>query len=232
MPAPDLGAVEYEVSLLSTNADGGVGSLRYALIYTPIGATISFSTNLSGRVLLLTNGVFSLNNNVTIDGSALPNGILLNGDHSTPIFNVPGGVTAILNSLTMSNGYSASGYGGAVLSFGNLTINNCKLVNNQCAGTAGALAAAFGSLTLSNTTVAGNVCDNCSAIYIQDQPATLIGCTVSGNSGYYGDALRLQAAGANTTLMLLNSTFAGNVATNGAGAAISIGSAWDWSLRF
>jgi hypothetical protein len=133
-------------------------------------------------------------------------------------------VTVTLNFLTMSNGYSASGFGGAILSLGNLTINNCKLVNNQCGGTAGALTAAFGSLTMSNTTVAGNVCDNCSAIYIQDQPATLVGCTVSGNSGYNGDALRLQAANVNTTLMLVNSTFAGNVITNGVGAAISIAS--------
>ncbi len=43
------------------------------------------------------------------------------------------------------------------------------------------------------TTVSSNTCDNTSAIYVEDQPANIVGCTISGNSGSVGDALRFAA---------------------------------------
>jgi len=209
-------------ALVTTQNDSGLGSLRQAVLSSISGGTIKFSASLSGQVILLTSGSIDLNKNLTIDASALTNAVQVNGNQNSSIFTVEPGVNVVLDSLILTNGYSTNGIGGAIFSEGNLTLNDCQLVNNWCGGTGGALGSAFGSLVMNRTTVSGNVCENCSALYLQDGPATLVGCTISGNSGAQGDALRLQAGYGNPTLMAINTTFSGNVATNSVGAAISI----------
>jgi hypothetical protein len=210
--------------MVTTLNDGGQGSLRLAVLNSISGGTIKFATNLSGQVILLTNGLIDLNKNLTIDASALSNGIQISGSQNSQIFRVEGGTTVVLNSLTLTNGYSANGVGGAIFSEGNLALNNCELVNNFCGGTGGALASVFGSLVMNQTLVSDNVCVNCSALYIQDEPATLVGCTISGNQGNEGDALRLQAGSGNPTLVVINSTFSGNVTRDSVGGAITVSS--------
>jgi hypothetical protein len=210
--------------VVTTLNDGGQGSLRLAVLDSISGGTIKFATNLSGQLILLTNGLIDLNKNLTIDASALSNGIQISGNQNSQIFQVEGGTTVILDSLTLTNGYSANGVGGAIFSEGNLTLNNCELVNNFCGGTGGALASVFGSLAMNQTLVSDNVCVNCSALYIQDEPATLVGCTISGNQGNEGDALRLQAGSGNPTLVVINSTFSGNVTRDSVGGAITVSS--------
>jgi len=220
--AVDIGAVEADiVPYVFNNHDSGYGSLRYAANYATNNSTITFSNALSGQVILLTSGVMTLGNNVTIDASALTNRVLINGNHSSQAFSVNGGVTAILNFLTVTNCFT-SGFGGGIFSVGNLTLNDCQLVNNQSTGTGGALATAFGNLTLRQTTVSGNTCDNCSAIYIKDQSAGMIGCTISGNSGSNGDAVRLNADLGNATLGVINSTFSGNTIYSGFGPVLTL----------
>ena len=220
--AVDLGAVEASiVPFVFKNTDSGYGSLRYAVTYATNNATVTFSNILSGQTILLTSGVIALNNSVTIDASALNSRVQINGNLSSQAFSVGGGVNAVLNFLTVTNCYS-TGFGGGILSFGNLTLDNCQLVNNQSTGTGGALAAGFGSLTLNQTTVSGNTGGNCSAIYIQDQPITLVGCTINGNSGAQGDAVRLHASAVNSALTAINSTIAGNTVSGGFASAITL----------
>lgn len=218
-----LDQVSYIPTVANTN-DNGPFSLRQVIAEVPAGATIIFDPGLTGKTILLTNGQIALDKNLTINASALPGGITINGNHNGRIFEVASGTTVVLTSLTLTNGNGVgttySGNGGSILSLGNLTLNNCRLVGSQLSGTGGALTAAFGALTMNNTTVSGNVCGNVSGIYVQDQSVTLNGCTFSGNSG--SDALRLNAAGGNASLTAINSTFSGNVAASGIGAAITV----------
>ena len=113
-------------TLIVTNAnDSGAGSLRQIIaIAGPGGDTINFAPGLSGATILLTSGQLRLTNYVTIDASALPAGIRINGNASGRIFEVTGGKTVMLDSLTLTNG-RVSGIGGANLSVGTLTVNRC-----------------------------------------------------------------------------------------------------------
>jgi hypothetical protein len=215
-------ALAVGATIVTTTNDSVAGSLRRCLATATNGSTITFSTNLSGQTLFLTNGVITLSNNVTIDASALSNGMAINGNHNSSIFTVNSGVTVVLKSLTLTNAYLSSGFGGAIFSEGHLTLNGCKLVNNQCDGTGGALAAAFGTLTMNQTTVSGNVCANNSGLYLQAEVAALADCTISGNSGFNGDAVRVNAAGGNSSLTVINSTFSGNVCDAEAASALTV----------
>ncbi|MGC3960617.1 MAG: choice-of-anchor Q domain-containing protein [Verrucomicrobiota bacterium] len=241
--AVDIGAAEMQAAespyypvtiIVTTTADAGPASLRAAAASVPFGGVITFATNLSGQTITLTSGQIVLSNSVTIDASMLTNGISINGNASSRIFEVNNGASVVLNSLTITNGYNngsgqsySQSYGGGILGLlGHLTLNNCKLVNNRCVnGTGGALASMYGSLTMNATTVSGNICNNTSAIYVQDQPANIVGCTISGNSGTVGDALRFSAAFNDAALSVLNTTISGNLVTGNSGfgaAAITL----------
>ncbi|HLX71366.1 MAG TPA: S53 family peptidase, partial [Verrucomicrobiae bacterium] len=219
-PGPDIGAVEFESAIVTTPIDNNMpGSLRYANTYTPSGGTITFDPSLAFQAVVLTNGPITLAHNLTIDGSAFANGAAISGNSNSQIFMVNGGVTVVLKSLTLSNAFVSGGLGGAIESFGNLTLEDCRLVNNRClGGTAGAVGAVVGQLTMINTTLSSNVCDNVSGVYIQNETATLVGCTFSGNSGVTGDALRVNTS----QLTAVNTTFSGNSVNASAASAITI----------
>src|SRR5215831_5543130 len=85
------------VPLVTTTADSGPGSLRQVASVVGGGGTVAFATNLSGQTITLTGGEIALTNSLTIDASALPNGIIINGNHSSRIFNIAGGVAVTLN---------------------------------------------------------------------------------------------------------------------------------------
>ncbi len=182
-PAPDVGAVEFQDAspVVTTNADSGLGSLRFASVYSPVGSTITFATNLSGQTITLTNGEIDLYQNHTIDGSALPQSVSLNGNSSNRIFGIFGTVT--LNALTFTNGAAPGDSGGAILDEGSLTMNGCTLAGNS-AQFAGALVN-YGNCSLVNCTLTGNSSQyNGGAIDNVGGGATLTvtQCTIWGNS--------------------------------------------------
>jgi hypothetical protein len=193
-PAPDIGAVEFQeaASLVTTTADSGQGSLRYASTYSPVGSTITFATNLSGQTITVSNGQIILYQNHTIDASGLPGGMQVNGNHSSRIFNVAGGATVALNDLVITNGYTTNAnWGGAIFNSGTLFLNNCTLAGNS-----------------GDSTIAGGAIAN-------QGPLTVNGCTFSGNSAGFSGAIDNRY-----TCTLQNSTFYGNVAFAGNGGAI------------
>ena len=67
------------------------------------GAAITFAPALNGQTTTLSGGELALSENLTVDGSALANGIAINGNHASRIFEVATG-TVTLNSLTIANG--------------------------------------------------------------------------------------------------------------------------------
>jgi hypothetical protein len=95
-----------------------------------VGATITFATNLSSQTILLTSGEIFLQTNTTIDASALPGGLQINGNNASRIFEVAGGASVTLKSLILTNGYDAQG--GAICNDDKavLTLVNCALANN------------------------------------------------------------------------------------------------------
>jgi hypothetical protein len=178
--------------LVTTTADSGTGSLRQVARVLPSGGTVTFATNLSGQTITLTSGEIAITNNLTIDASALPNGIIINGNHSSRIFNIAGGTTVTLNALVLTNGYTTNGnWGGAIFNAGTLALNYCTLAGNS-----------------GDSSIAGGAIAN-------QGPLIVLGCTFSGNSAGFSGAIDNRS-----TCTLKNSTFYGNVAFAGNGGAI------------
>jgi len=61
-------------SVVIITNDSGAGSLRDVVSNAVNNEVITFDPSLSGQTILLTSGII-INNNCTIDASALPNGI-------------------------------------------------------------------------------------------------------------------------------------------------------------
>jgi hypothetical protein len=182
-PAPDIGAVEFQdaVPLVTNNADSGFGSLRYVSSYSPLGSIITFATNLSGQTITVSNGQINLYQGHTIDASGLPGGVQLNGNHNSRIFNVAGGASVTLNSLTFTNGYEPSGLGGAIYDQGALTLNNCTFAGNSAEW--GGAIENYATCVLANCTLTGNYAQNYGgAIDNVGGALTLLQCTVCSNA--------------------------------------------------
>ena len=101
--------------VVTNSADSGPGTLRSAITNAASGAVITFDPSLSGATITLSN-TLTINTNLTIDASALPGGLQINGNGSVQIFNVASNTFVFLNSLTITNGYDAfgGGYGGGI----------------------------------------------------------------------------------------------------------------------
>jgi hypothetical protein len=228
-PAPDLGAVEFQdaSSVVTTIADSGLGSLRYAATYTTNGQVITFDNSLSGSTILLTNGQIVLKPNLTIDASALPGGIQINGNTNSRIFQINNTNTVVLNSLIITNGNgvgaTASGYGGGIYASGSgihLTLNNCLLTANYAAQFGGGLfSAMLTALAVNGTTFSSNHAPVGAGTCVESETGTFNDCTFAGN---FGAGLQCSADGQKTVVSLMNSTVSGNVSTNIYASAIDL----------
>ena len=185
------GGATASAQVVTNSADSGPGTLRSAITNAASGAVITFDPSLSGATITLSN-TLTINTNLTIDASALPGGLQINGNGSVQIFNVAANLTVFLNSLTITNGSGYSDGGGGIDNSGILTLNNCTLSGNYADAGGGIYNG--GLLTLNQCTLSGNY-----ATYIgggggifneHEGTATLNQCNLSGNSAYndYGYA--------------------------------------------
>ena len=107
------GGATASAQVVTNSADSGPGTLRSALTNGDNGAVITFDPSLSGATITLAS-TLTINTNLTIDASALPGGLQINGNGSVQIFNVASNITVFLNSLTITNGngLASGGLGG------------------------------------------------------------------------------------------------------------------------
>ena len=196
---PDIGAVEYQPVIVSNNNDSGAGSLR-AAVDSPFTTVVRFDPALAGQTITLTNGQLLASKNLTIDASALPGGIRIDGNGTSRVFSVTNGSSAVLNSLTITNGFAPSGDfsvngggGGIFCRRSRVDLLNCSIVNCS-SGTPGGLPQLGGAIT----------CDY--------GEVHLTACTLSGNSAYGGGGIYNSG-----TLTINNSTLKDNSASSGGG---------------
>jgi hypothetical protein len=137
--------------------DGDI-SLRDAIAAASPGETINFAATLNGQTITLTRvgigfGQVSFSKSLTIDASALGNGLTIDGNDPTPgqngdgirIFDVADTTQGanpplvILRGLTLTKADVAglTPQGGAIRSAARLIVRNCTIVNNRAAIGAG-----------------------------------------------------------------------------------------------
>lgn len=169
--------------------------------------------------------IFTINFNrvVTISGLTITKGRVFaspNFGGGGGFFVNPGATLNLSNSVVTDNeGFS---FGGGILSYGALNINNCTISFNK-AGNGGGFYILFTTANITNSTINNNMTSFQAGVGIQDSIVTLTNCTVSGNSatsGGGGIVSRGTSGTAATTI--INSTVANN---SGPGAAL-------WAIKF
>jgi PKD repeat protein len=220
---PVSGPPVFVALLTVTNpADSGPGTLRAAITNSVNGGAINFAPNLSGATIMLAS-TLAINTSLTIDASALPGGIQINGNAAVTVFHVGPGTTVVLNSLTITNGFSSDlGAGGGIFNYGFLTLNQCTLSGNSAGGSGvGGGICNDGTVTLNQCTLSGNGAQYGGAIVTGNAALTLNQCTLSGNSvSVYGGGIFAPSSG---NVRLNECTLSGNSGYYGGGGIYDSG---------
>jgi hypothetical protein len=201
----DIGAYEVQAdslpgcnngtAVVTSNSDGGPGSLRGVIATACADSTISFADNVRGTINL-TSDELLINKSLAING---PGANLLSVQRSatvgTPAFRIfevaPASVVASISGLTIANG--SAGYGGGILSSATLTITGCALSGNSAGPGGGGLCSFQATVSITDSAIFNNT------------------ATAGFGGGLY------YAADASGTLTITNSTISGNSAKNGNG---------------
>ena len=166
----DIGAYEYQgkivknvetpsltvtTALDAVNDTDGLISLREAVLYANAGDVITFDAPLAGTAIVLDGTELFIDKGISIDAAGI-NGMTIDGDGKSRVFNVAGGTTSApvqLMNLTVTGG-KTGGDGGGILNSGVLTVANSVLAGNT-AERGGGLGNS-GELTVRCSTVTGN----------------------------------------------------------------------------
>ncbi|MFN2578987.1 MAG: Ig-like domain repeat protein [Pyrinomonadaceae bacterium] len=214
--------------IVTTNADGGPGSLRQAIADACDGTTIGFDMTQVVSPITLTTGELNINKNLTING---PGANTLTVQRSTAggtlnfrIFSINAGKTVNISGLTISNGLEFLG-GGILNGDGTLNLDSSTISGNAQSGVANLATNGTATATITNSTINGNTSSASSGggvrNFAQQSGATailtVINSTISGNSSAFGGGIANDTAGSGmtATTTTINSTIAGN--TNGGG---------------
>jgi len=230
------------VFVVTSLADSGVGTLRQIVVDAPTNSVVNFASTLSGQTILLSTGQIELSNNIIIDASTLADGIQISGSGQSRVFQVDTNVTAVLNSLIITNGYDASGNsGGGILNNGTLSVSNCMFAGNISTNSSsgggginngsssftannsmfynnssmagGAVGNGSGAAAFNNCTFYGNSAQlNGGAISTGNGTVTMNNCTISSNSALSSGG-GIYVTG--PAIMLTNSIVSGNTASSG-----------------
>ncbi|BCM92994.1 hypothetical protein IAD21_04879 [Abditibacteriota bacterium] len=201
----------------STDSDG-VTSLREAISYANISnaddVIITFAPSLRGTITL--NGTqLDISHDMTIAGPGAKV-LAISGNHNSRIVDIDE-ATVSISGLSFINGKvlteDTTAFGGALQSFGTLTLSACVFLNNEVTGN-GAFGGAMvnrGTLLAQGCTFSSNVAtglnnSNCGGGAIGNAGTlVLLNCTVTNNKSLNGGGI---SNGAGMTVQ--NCTFAGN----------------------
>ena len=197
-------------------------SLREAVNHSTAGSLITFAPALNGQTCTLSLGEMTLYKALTIDASALANGVTIDANRTSRHFFQGSPIAFLtLKSLSLINGNgvgdgNAAGdgrsLGGAIHLFtGSLFLERCTLSGNL-AGSGGAIwLQGSGTRRLEECTLTGNrstASVGTGGIVLFNATCTLSRCTISGNTGSgNGGGLFLQSP---ASVSLSNCLIAGN----------------------
>ncbi|MBN1927153.1 MAG: DUF4347 domain-containing protein [Prolixibacteraceae bacterium] len=143
---------------VTSNADGGAGSLRQAITDAVGGDEIVFNLSEGNETITLSLGDINIGKNLTIDGDNSEGSgtdITISGNWSYRILNITV-ATVTLQNLTLENGdCTPLGEGGGIKNTGNLTLNSVDITG--CTAYVGGGIYNEGDLTLSDCIISGNI---------------------------------------------------------------------------
>jgi hypothetical protein len=230
--------------LVSNTNDGGVGSLRDAIISNNAaggGDMIVFSNVVTGTITLTTGDLLVMSN-VTILGPG-PGTLAINGNAANRVFHITNGATVAISGLTITNGAVTGAFpghpgGGIWNDHSTLTLSNCAISGNNGGGSSGGVYSdgSLGTAALSviACTLANNLATNSGgaiSTYSYEGSSTLViiastfvSNTAAGN-GNVGGAVFNDGNNGAASMSISNSTFFGNTANLEGGAIYHGGAA-------
>jgi hypothetical protein len=162
---------------------GSFVSLREAMRDTADGGTISFDPGLDGRVFVLTSQLSLEAKSLTIDATALSHGVVMDTLKTGRHVSIAQGAGLTLKGVTLQNG-KAPAAGGAILSAGTLTLEDCIFRDNQAAS------GTNGKEGTSGTSFAGNGTDGTAGFgggaISSTGPLTAVRCRFLANKAGHG----------------------------------------------
>ena len=199
-----VGLVHGGTNIVTSGADDGPGSLRFAVQQSLPGDFIVFAIN---GTVFLTSGEILISKDLSIIGND-PANQAISGINGYRIFSITSGVSVVIAHLTLRDGRTPNGTngtngapsgpntnggtgessnpGGAIVNLGALSLTNCHLISNRT-GNGGKGGAGGGTFTSSGEGGLGGSSGNGGAIY---NVGTLIlsRCVLSSNrTGQTGD---------------------------------------------
>ncbi|MDB4265143.1 right-handed parallel beta-helix repeat-containing protein [bacterium] len=252
IPLQKMRAAVVSPALVTTLADelhepaGNQLSLREALRDAGTGTTITFAPTLDGGLITLNAqmGQLVIDKALTIDASALPNGITIDGGSNgdaikdakeTRCFFISDRsetkLAVTLNKITIQKGvFEGANAGGNIHNRENLTLIACEISNGCTLGTdahGGGIYSETGNLTLRDCTVSENQTQGENAqgggIYLKASNLALTTCKISVNKtvGSSSDGGGIYEAFGNVTLT--DCTISGNEAQGSGGGFFNEG---------
>ena len=178
--------------IVTSTAPSGPGSLAAAVASAAFVDTITFAPDMDGQTIILGGSQILLDKNLTIDASALMNGVTVSGNKLSRIFEVTAGASVTLRGLTISGGNATGNGGGGILNSGSLTITNSTLSGNSALNGGGIYNG--GNLTITNSTLSGNTATGSGGgIYsntdLSGNTTTLTNSTFTENKSSAGGAI-------------------------------------------
>ena len=208
------GPFEVYDGVVNSQSDGGPGSLRQVIADVPAGGIITFDPAvLDGQTITLNQSLL-LDKHLGIDASGLPNGLTLNGDDSSRLFEIGSAGNVTLLGLTLTGG--RADLGGAIRnSGGTLTLEDSTLQASHATNQGGAIYNLGGTVNLDGVTLSGNSAASVAGAISNTLGGvlTLTNSTVSGNTSYWNGGAILNEV---SSLNLVHTTISNN-SVNSAG---------------
>lgn len=215
-----------------TAADGGIGSLRWAVANAASGDTITFLSGLAGSTITLTSGEIVIDKDLTINGMGA-NDLTVSGDGNSRVFNITAGASVNINGMTITDGVAGGStpQGGGIRNAGTLTLTDCVMTNNSvpsgagsrnggavinAAGSAGKATLTIERCTIENNSSAGEGGGVGNVTYSSDSVAELIvrDSTIANNNAGYGGGVAVYAqSGGAADATFINTTVSANDAS-------------------
>jgi hypothetical protein len=189
--------------VVTSLADSGAGTLRYAIANAIDGDGITFALN---GTITLTSGPLNVSQSIVISGPGAAN-VSVSGNRQYQVFSLSDGNSAVMISgLTIRDG--VGDFGGGVYNLDYLTLSDCVLVNNAATNQGGAVYNNGSGLLITRCLLGDNSATNGGGggLFNQGFATTLADCALSNNFSAAGGG----GAYNNGSLYLSNCIVTGN----------------------
>lgn len=168
------------------------------------GGTLTFNCGSAPHTIIFTTPK-PVSADTTLLGSRL---VTLSGGNATSLFQVYANKSLTLGEITLTRGYSTVG---AIENFGRLTVRDSQMLNNSATTSGGAIVS-YGELSLTNVIIAGNSAAQFGGgVWLDGGRAIILDSQFSANTGAEGGGGIAVSEG--TSLIIEGSQFASNKTT-------------------